>query len=54
MKKILYSIYSKIIVIIIMIVCLLQSLNIGLSALKSWDDFKAEVYGFENEFIDNY
>ena len=50
MKKVIYSIYTKIIIGILCVVSVLCATTIGLDGLKQWDDYKSEVYRFDNSF----
>lgn len=53
MKKIVYSFYTKMIVCILCIGSLLYALNIGLDGMNKWNQYKTEVYHFEDHFEDS-
>lgn len=50
MKKVIYSIYTKIIISILCIFSVLCATTFGLDGLKQWDDYKSEVYRFDKNF----
>ena len=52
MKKIVYSFYTKMIVCILCGGSLLYALNIGLDGMNKWNQYKTEVYHFEDHFED--
>lgn len=54
MKKVIYSIYTKIIISILCIFSVLCATTIGLDGLKQWDDYKSEVYLFDSSFEDSH
>lgn len=54
MKKILYSIYTKLAVSILCIFCLLSAVTVGMDAFKKWNNYENEVYMLEDNFEDSY
>ena len=54
MKKIIFSVYTKIAISILCIVSILCAFSVGIDGIKQWDDYKSEVYLFENEFEESY
>lgn len=54
MRKICYSVYTKIIVGILFVVSLLGAVTVGLEGVKAWDDYEKEVYLFEDYFEDSW
>ena len=54
MKKVFYSIYTKILIFILCVVSFTAAFNIGINGLKIWNDLKSEVYYFEESFDKSY
>ena len=53
MKKVFYSVYSKIIISILCVLCVVGAATTGLNGIKKWEDYKAQVYRFEDKFEDS-
>lgn len=54
MKKILYSTYTKIIIYVLCLFCFLQAFTTGLSGIIEYDNYKSEIYYFEEDFENSY
>lgn len=54
MKKVFYSIYTKILIFILCVVSFTAAFNTGINGLKIWNDLKSEVYYFEESFDKSY
>ena len=50
MKKVFYSVYSKIIIGILCVLCIVGAATTGLNGIKKWEDYKTQVYRFEDQF----
>ncbi len=53
MKKIIYSIYTKIVICVLCIFSVLSAATIGLDGLYQWNQYKTEVYHFDKSFEDS-
>ena len=53
MKKVFYSVYSKIIIGILCVLCIVGAATTGLNGIKKWEDYKTQVYRFEDQFEDS-
>lgn len=53
MKKVFYSIYTKIAISILCVICILCVATVGIDGLKKWEDYKSQVYMFEDKFEDS-
>ena len=54
MNKIVYSVYTKLMIGALCIASILCALTAGLNGVKQWDDYKSEVYLFEDKFEDSH
>lgn len=54
MKKVIYSVYTKIVISVLCIVSALCAVTIGMDGVKQWDDYKSEVYLFDSSFEDSH
>ena len=53
MKKVFYSIYTKIIISILCVVSITCALTVGMKGINEWDKYKIEIYRFEDNFEDS-
>lgn len=54
MKRILYSVYTKIAICILCVVSVFNAVSIGLDGAKEWVDYENEVYLLEDRFEDSH
>ena len=46
-------IYTKLLISILCFVSILSAFSVGFDGLKQWDDYKTEIYSFEEDFEDS-
>jgi hypothetical protein len=54
MRKIMYSAYTKFIIGILAVLCVILGMKIGLDGVKKWDDYEKEVFLFESRFENSH